>query len=249
MFGFLQRAGSLYGTGIDRQVRCLGATQDTSIQLNRILSKHFVLAMADESYIKLTNFADPASIAERLKGYDALVLGGGLETKVRSVTPNTYETTPNDKTTELYWQGVTEYHSEAFQIVRQVVLQASQHLQHIVALDPTGSFLPILQEGSVPFTCLQTSSPIVTTKDYTYRKGVQTPLIVSTTQQESSSLPVHIEDLAALSVQCLMSLDWKTSRCLYVTAGTTVVQGSPKRPDQEWCVDSYQLEVALNGMS
>jgi hypothetical protein len=249
VFGFLQRAGSLYETGIDRSVRCLGATQDTAVQLNRILSKHFGLAMADESYIKLTNFKDPASIASRLARYDALVLGAGLETKVRPVTPNTYETTPNDKTMELYWQGTTnndtnEPNQEAFQIV-QTVIQASPHLKHIVALDPRGSFLTLLQEGSVPFTCLQTSSPILTTKDYTYRKGVQTPLSISSSTATSSD-PLYVEDLAALAVQCLLSLDWSTSRSLHVSRATTAIPPTnPKRPDQEWCVNSYQLEAAL----
>ena len=252
VFGFLQRAGSLYGTGIDRQVRCLGATQDTSVQLNRILSRHFILAMADESYVKLTNFDDPLSIADRLHGYDALVLGAGLETKLRSITPNTYEKTPNDKTTELYWQGSTlddGPNMEALSIVK-TVLQASKHLKHIVALDPKGSFLPMLQEGAVPFTCLQTSSPIITTKDYTYRKGVQTPLSLKTTAAETTSdQSLHVEDLAALSVQCLLSLDWSTSLSLHVTAGTKLPsETNLKRPDQEWCVNSYQLEAALRAI-
>ncbi|GAX18678.1 hypothetical protein FisN_10Hu109 [Fistulifera solaris] len=248
VFGFLQRAGSLYGTGIDRSVRCLGATQDTAVQLNRILSKHFCLAMADESYIKLTNLQDPASIASRLEGYDALVLGTGWETKVRPVTPNTYETTPNDKTVELYWQGTAndnpnEASQEALQIVQNVI-QASPHLKHIVALDPSGSCLPLLQDGSVPFTCLQTSSPLLSTKDYTYRKGVQTSLSIASLSPSSD--PLYIEDLAALAVQCLLSLDWGTSRSLQVSRATAVLPPTnPKRPDQEWCVNSYQLEAAL----
>jgi hypothetical protein len=95
-FGYLQRASSLYGTGIGT-VRCIGATSDTSIRLNRVLGKHFTLAQADESYIKLTNLTSVDAIVNRMIGYDALVLGTNLYVQQRLVTANTYENTPNDK--------------------------------------------------------------------------------------------------------------------------------------------------------
>jgi hypothetical protein len=41
-FGFLQRASSLFGTGLGG-VRAIGGTADTSVRLNRALSKHFIL--------------------------------------------------------------------------------------------------------------------------------------------------------------------------------------------------------------
>ena len=73
-FGFLQRAASLYGTGIGA-VRAVGATADTASRLNSNLSKHFCLAFADESVIKLCNLMEsPESVAAKLQGFDALVL-------------------------------------------------------------------------------------------------------------------------------------------------------------------------------
>ena len=102
-FGFLQRAASLYGTGIG-SVRALGATSDTSSRLNRVLSKHFILAFADENFIKLTNLVDsPEAIAQKLQGWDALILGTDVGLSQRTVTPGTYEKTPNDRTLEMYW--------------------------------------------------------------------------------------------------------------------------------------------------
>lgn len=95
-FGYLQRASSLYGTGIGN-CRCIGATADTAIRLNRILSKHFCLAVADESFIKLTDLSSVEAIQQRLQGWDAVIFGSDMFLQTRSVTANTYERTPNDK--------------------------------------------------------------------------------------------------------------------------------------------------------
>ena len=96
-FGFLQRAASLYGTGIGN-CRCIGATADTAVRLNRVLGKHFALAQADESFIKLTNLTSVDMIASRLEGWDALIMGTDLFIQTRPVTGGTFERTPNDKT-------------------------------------------------------------------------------------------------------------------------------------------------------
>lgn len=95
-FGFLQRAASLYGTGVGN-CRCIGATSDTAVRMNRILSKNFCLAQADESFIKLTDLSSVESIQNRLEGWDAIIFGSDLFLQTRSVTANTYERTPNDK--------------------------------------------------------------------------------------------------------------------------------------------------------
>jgi hypothetical protein len=100
LFGYLQRASSIYTTGIGGSVsgiRSIGATADTSIRLNRILNKHFVLAHADESYIKLTNLSCIDAIQQRMIGYDAMVLGTNLYLERKKVAANTYELTPNDQ--------------------------------------------------------------------------------------------------------------------------------------------------------
>ena len=103
--GFLQRAGSLYPTGLSSSVRTVGATADTSWRLNRCLSQQFVLAYADESYVKLTNLSSPDAIQQRLQGWNALILGNALTVQRRPVTLNTYERTPNDQTYEIYWDA------------------------------------------------------------------------------------------------------------------------------------------------
>jgi hypothetical protein len=98
IFGFLQRCSALsYQTGIVAP-RCIGATADTSIRLNRFLSRHFCLAQADESYIQLTNLMNVQDIQKKLKGYDAIIFGiDNLFFQSRTVTGNTYEKSPNDK--------------------------------------------------------------------------------------------------------------------------------------------------------
>jgi hypothetical protein len=98
VFGYLQRAGSLYGTGLAAP-RCLGATADTALRLNQLLSKQFCLAFADESYIKLTDLSSVEAIQQRLDGCscDALILGTTMSVRQRAVVSGTYERTPNDK--------------------------------------------------------------------------------------------------------------------------------------------------------
>jgi hypothetical protein len=65
--------------------------------MNRILSRHFGLAVADESYIKLTEMSSVEAIQKRLEGWDALVFGSDLYFQQRPVTSGTYEKSPNDK--------------------------------------------------------------------------------------------------------------------------------------------------------
>jgi hypothetical protein len=98
VFGYLQRAGSLFGTGL-APPRCLGATADTALRLNQLLSKQFCLAFADESYIKLTDLSSVEAIQQRLDGCscDALILGPTMSVRQRAVVSGTYERTPNDK--------------------------------------------------------------------------------------------------------------------------------------------------------
>jgi hypothetical protein len=96
LFGYLQRASSIYSTGIGNNIRSIAATADASVRLNRILNQHFVLAQADESYIKLTNLLCIDAIQQRMNGYDAIIIGTDLYLERKKVVANTYETTPND---------------------------------------------------------------------------------------------------------------------------------------------------------
>lgn len=67
---------------------------------------------------------------------------------------------------------------------------------------------------------------------------------------DDDGLVVCREDLAALCVQCLLSLSWEKSRCLSVkcVAPLRVDGGTTKRVDQEWCVNSDVLEDVLAGI-
>lgn len=275
-FGFLQRASSLFGTGLGG-VRVLGATADTAVRLNRILSKNFGLAVADESYIKLTDLMDVGAIQKRLEGWDALILGNDLFHQNRPITPGTFEVTPNDKTYEVYWdapKGV-EIPSSAVasadpvqETILQNVISAAQlaGIQHIVAVD-NAACLPRMQPQlealapKIPYTVIHHDAALTNAKDFSYRKGVQGLLEASAwdgignalakDDSDRQSSMLTREDVAALCVQALQSLDWTQSRCLRVqcTASATNPAPSGKRPDQEFIVNSYLLEGALKGIS
>jgi hypothetical protein len=259
-FGFLQRAASLYGTGIG-SVRCIAATSDTALRLNRILSKNFCLAVADESYIKLTDLQSVEAIQQRLAGWDALILGNDLGILERVVTANTYELTPNDKAWEVYWDPPSSFGSldangkaVADERLKNVLMAARQAgVQHIVGVDSNGSLQARLEETNVPYTCIRPTGELGSITDYTFRKGVQGDLEVSLTDssatpQMTSPVAIPREDLAALCVQSLLSLDWCQSRCLDLSCRGAAQAPGPVvlRPDQEWCVESRLLEIALS---
>lgn len=288
-FGFLQRSSSLYGTGIG-QVRAMVACGDSASRLNRVLSKQFVLAFADESYIKLTDLSCIDFIVERLQGFNSLILGDELEIIQRPVTVGSYEKTPNDKVYEVYWPGNgNENEAEALDRIREQlldnILQGAKQtgtIQHIVAVtsrrdDDDGNgkdaFLSRLKACGIPYTCLHPAGPWARIPDYTFRKGVQTDLQIqamsdndkaswSSSSSSAEQEPIAMEDMAALCVQCLQSLDWTASRHLRVScqrpvtpaviqqATTTTASGRrpPKRPDQDWCVNSSVLERALQSV-
>jgi hypothetical protein len=96
-FGFLQRAASLFGTGIGK-CRAMGATPETAVRLNRVLSKHFGLAFADELLIELVDLTSVDALTKRLKGCDALIFGNEFYVQERPVGAGTFEQSPNDKT-------------------------------------------------------------------------------------------------------------------------------------------------------
>ena len=78
IFGFLQRCSSLYGTGIssiNSTPKVISACGISAKELNLILGTKFVLAQADESFIKLTNMKDLESIENRVNGMDAVIIG------------------------------------------------------------------------------------------------------------------------------------------------------------------------------
>ncbi|CAB9514003.1 expressed unknown protein [Seminavis robusta] len=260
-FGFLQRAGSLYETGIAKQCRCIGATAGTAQALNTYLGSHFILAQADESFIKLTNMQLVESIQNSLQGYDAIILGNSMAVQNRPITPGTFETGPNSKTPEIFWdfcRGNTVM-PETQEIVATIVdniLEACQGAQvkHVLGVATGGGvdgFTEKIQASRIPYTVLQCSGTLSVLKDYTYRKGVQGNLKVVTSEGTSGGGgEILREDIAAMCVQCLQSLDWDQSRIIQVESTGPVVLNEPsqKRPDQEWCVNSHVLAGKLRSV-
>ena len=230
------------------------------------------------------------------QNYDALILGTDVGVATRRVTPGTYEQTPNDVTTELYWPAPAHSQKNHFpqeknkspgqQIVKNVLQAAAQAgVRHVCLVDDDNnnanqnnnhqdSILAFLQTLDLPYTCLQPQASTVTiAPNYTYRKGVQQVLhVVEANHQNDNNNnnynnnnetvllppPIYREDLCALAVQCLLTLDWTTSRVLHVrssgqpvTDAQSLLLSNQKpllRPDQEWCVNSVWLEQALHGI-
>jgi hypothetical protein len=270
VFGFLQRACSLYGTGMG-SVRCIGATSDTAVRMNRLLGKNFCLAVADEMNIKLTDLQSVDALQQSLEGFEAVIWGTEVSFLQRSVTAGTYDKSPNQKAMELYWgaQGgaVGDEMETTKESILENLLQASRQagVKHMVVVqdDASDNWLPRLEQCGIPFTFIRPAGKLLAVQDYTYRKGIQGSLSVSSVMPDdgtstsssapSSPSPVCTEDVAALCVQCLQSLDWTKSRCVNVSCnGALNVESlgpvAKKRPDEEWCVRSSVLEDALTGI-
>lgn len=257
-FGFLQRSSSLFETGVGK-VRALGATANTASRLNSFLARHFCLAFADESVIKLTNLEDIEAISSRLDGWDALIWGTDVDLAMKPVTGNTFESKPNQQTMEVYWDAKsdsTEVDIISKQKLVDNILAAAknQGLGHMVVVDDGSvpDLLPQLQACSVPFTCIQPLGVLNDIQAYTYREGVQAELTIETGKELEidGAMLIPREDVAALAVECLQSLDWSKSRCIQVSCPDAKALDVPenasgKRPDQEWCVNSWALRRAL----
>jgi hypothetical protein len=274
-FGFLQRAGSLYGTGIGniRAPRCITATAFGSLQMNGILSKHFILAQADECFVKLTDMTDVAAIQERLVGMDAVVMGTRYTLEKRPVTANSYDKSPNQRTLEFYMdlprQSIIgevdpEYSMKLFENSLEACKKAG--VQHLVVVETDSVFegkttsnsncIKQLRSAGIPFTYIRPFGELENCQDYTYVKGLQGDLQLSVIGEDEtgapgSSNPIYREDIAAVCVQSLLSLDWSVSRMLGVSC-TGPLSVSPvatrKRPDREWCVNSEVLAQKLSSL-
>jgi hypothetical protein len=309
MYGYLQRAAALYETGIagagsrgGSSPRCITATAFGSQNLNSLLGKHFILAQADESFVKLTNLACTESITHKLQGMDAVLLATRYLTETRPVTGNTYETTPNDKTKEVYMdqprsstiigEDNPQYCWDLFQrslqacraagVQRIVVVETDIAMQAQSVVDRT-QYIKVLQEAKIPFVYIQpVASMLQNCPDYTYAKGIQGDIQISvlpapddndrnsssTKISESNNDPLYREDLAAVCVQSLLSLDWTCNYILAVSSngnlisptkdgGNSAVTGTgTTRPrptstiplHKQWCVHSDVLAATLNAL-
>uniref|UniRef100_A0A7R9ZLR3 NmrA-like domain-containing protein n=1 Tax=Craspedostauros australis TaxID=1486917 RepID=A0A7R9ZLR3_9STRA len=263
-YGYLQRAGSLYGTGIAglKSPRSITATAIGSMNLNSVLGKHFVLAQADESFVKLTDMTSCESIATRLQGMDAVIMCTRFGLENRPVTANTYEKTPNDKTKEFYMDKparssiAMEDSMEYSHMLVDNTLEACKMvgIQHVVvvetdsqfdrAAEVTASNIDKLNAAGIAYTYVRPQGELKNFRDHTYIKGIQQHMTVSksdfSANTAGSTQSIYREDLSAMMVQSLISLDWTQSRCLDVHSDGELADNlkTADRPDTQWCMNS-----------
>ena len=253
LYGYLQRAASLYGTGIAgvQSPRAIGSTATTATALNKELASKFQLAFCSEDLIRLVNILDADHIRDRILNFDAAVIGTTYQLEQRSVTLNTYEVTPNDKAFEIYLDdryGAKSdnapldddiFHSVVFQNSIRACIEAG--LSHVVVIETprtvttgnTGLYLDILESQSeITYTYIKSRSPLGKDITYSFEKGINSLVEItsprSLSAESADGAELKRETLAAIAVQALQSCDWKTSRILEVEA----LPGDP--PDTEY---------------
>ncbi len=271
-----------YGTGIagGSSPRAIGATRSTSEALNKELTTSFSLAYAGEDLVRLVDTSTVQHITERIKLFDAAVLGTVYQLERRTATLNTYEKTPNDKTYDFYLDeryGAREddvpaddadIHVDMFRNMVKACKESGS-IQHLVVLEtPKTSrpmdFVNILEEEGIAYTYLRVKSAMKKDVYFTFDKGIKDSLDVVSVPVELPLEPidasnagnesvVYREDVAALIVQSLMSLDWSKSRVLEVSASSTPVEfvppGKKAKFDKEWCTNSKLIGEKLIGIA
>jgi len=246
IYGFLQRAGSLYGTGIAGigAPRAIVATSTGYTSLNSVLSGNFVLAQAGESYVKLTDMTSIDSIQSKINGFDAAILGTryGLETK--PVTMGTFGKGPNDKTKEFYMDQSRgrsiddpQYSMEIFSNTLEACKKTNK-LRHLVVIETDSQFegaqsvvgeryLQLLEEAQIPYTYIQPIGKFENINSFTYMKGIQSDLKISrvnsvedlvenSNSELSDKNTIYREHVAAVCVQALQTLGWDDNRVVKV---------------------------------
>lgn len=304
IYGFLQRASSIYGTGISNtssSPRAICATSVGAGSLNTILARSFKLAFAGENFIRLTNLRDVNHIRERVAGYDAVVLGTIYQLAIKPCTAGTYGTTPNSKTLEFFMDDRNmvdatvsdddmDVHLDLFQNSIEACKLAG--IQHLVVMETPATknskpFADVLDRAQIPFTYIRASGELENSNMYTFEEGVQADIKVKgftladnyaskngyisgdwsdsfdnevqSNNEDTSNIPR--EDLAALAVQSLMSLDWKKSRCIDVTSHGRLVKKdesisedgkyvTPKllKSDKDWLIQSEILAEKIRAI-
>ena len=275
LFGFLQRASSLYGSGLGGAYspRNVCATFFASQAMNKVLGKNFVLAYAGEQHVKLTDMTSVDAIAARLDGYSAIVMGTMYSLEQRPVSGGTYEKGPNSKTLEFYLDeprrgetvGQQTFDMETHLQMFQNTLEACQKvgIRHAVVLETpqtlnSNEFISMLKASGVPCTYIRVNGELTNYPDHTYWKGIQGDLSIQSRNMESveesrksGSSAIYREDVAALICQSLQSLPWSNSRCLTVSCNGDLegaIKVAKGRQDRDWCANSQVLAAKLTGI-
>jgi uncharacterized protein YaaQ len=140
--------------------------------------------------------------------------------------------------------------------VKAATLARVKHMICVVDDDCT-RITELVASSGIPYTIITTPGGMVDTPNYTYQKGVQGDLVITridSTVEENFNVggPVCREDLSAVCVQCLQTLNWNESRRISVASRGPTDSSlllpdhrSKKRVDQQWCVNSFVLEDTL----
>jgi len=158
-------------------------------------------------------------------------------------------------------------------------------IKHVVVVETPSTvdpkdFITVLEEANIHFTYIHSTGPMENIKFFTFEEGIQSdlnikglvlksgygqnnardwaiPLLRDRTGNNSNEC-VPREDIAAVIVQSLMSLDWKRSRYLEISSKGKLASAlasledngpyMPKRKtrmiksDRKWCMNSELLE-------
>jgi hypothetical protein len=270
-YGFLQRAGSLYGTGIAGvgAPRAIVATAVGSANLNSVLSKNFILAQADESYVRPTDMTSVESIKTKLNGFDAAIMATRYCFKTLPVTMGTFGKGPNAKTKEFFMDQPRsftnklmddiEYSNDVFSNTLEAC-KNSNSLRHLVVVETDAEFdnnyvgdkyIQALEEAQIPYTYIRPVGKLENVENFTFEKGIQTDLQISRANSVEEFLSVedktvYREHVAAVCVQALMTLGWEDNRVIQVEQSSDQLDFAGKvTPQKEWCVNSGVIMDSL----
>ena len=211
-FGYIQRASSLYGTGLGgvSSPRVVAATAMGSLAVNKVLGGPFCLAYCGEDQVRLANTQDINNLSRQLAGMNGLVLGTTCYLERRPVTFGTYETGPNSKTLELYLDQPRRMDDRNvvddpdggrnWQIFANTLeaCQSSESMQHVLVLETPhtrnpSQYLDLLeqkssQEDSFSYTYVRLEGELVTWPEpgHSYMKGVLGDLSVQAMSLEQA---------------------------------------------------------------
>lgn len=280
IYGFLQRAGSLYGTGISGigAPRAIVATAAGSLNLNSVLSKNFVLAQADESYVRPTDMTSVESIQSKLNGFDAAILATRYSFKTLPVTMGTYGKGPNEKTKEFFMDqprsstaklmNEPEYSDQVF-LNTVEACKNSNKMQHLVVVETDAEFdngenwvgdkyIQVLENAGVSYTYIRPLGRLENIENFTFKKGIQRDLSITRANSieelwaVTGETTVYREHVAAVCVQALMTLGWDENRVIQIAQSSEeVVASDPKKnnPAKEWCVNSSIIQNCLGAIA
>jgi hypothetical protein len=210
------------------------------------------------------------AIKERVLGFDAAILATRCTVEKRPVTFGSYESGPNDKTTEFYMdrprsstdkvKDDPEFSMELFQSSLEACRAGG--IKRVVVVETDGEFenpslagdkyLNALNSCGISYTYLRPSGRLENFPDYTFAKGVQGNLKVDmwngfdSSRETTDSDVIYREDLAALCVQSLLSLDWNSNSILQVRSTGPAAMEQTGLIAKEWCVNSKSLESLLD---